>query len=274
MTSLLIILVLSLLLLNVFMYIQQPHMTFFPTRTLDQFPTDWGLDYEDVTLNTGDGIKLHGWYIPAEPAERVLLFFHGNAGNMSHRGESVKIFHRLGLNIFIIDYRGYGSSTGKPDEQGLYQDADAAWRYLTKEKGFANNQILIFGRSLGGIVAARLAASVEAGAVILESTLSSARDFAKTAFPILSKLVFTRYQFNTAKHIQQVNYPVLVLHSPDDELIPFHLGETIFQSAHEPKHFVRMQGDHSNGFLQSQPQYEQEIGNWLQTLSEQPTRSD
>ena len=263
MTSYVIILALGLLLLNVFMYLQQPGMTFYPTRDLEQTPADWALDYDDVTLNTADNVQLHGWYVPAPQSQQVVLFFHGNAGNISHRGVSIALFHRLGLNVLIIDYRGYGKSKGKADEQGLYQDAAAAWRYLTEEKGFTNNRILIFGRSLGGAVAARLAAGVQARGLMLESTLSSARDFARTAFPILSRLVMNRYDFNTAEIIRQVDYPVLVLHSPDDELIPFHLGEKIYQSAHEPKHFIRMRGDHNNGFLESQPEYEQEIDRWL-----------
>ncbi|GMR21148.1 MAG: alpha/beta hydrolase [Gammaproteobacteria bacterium] len=266
MASYVIIFVLSLLLLNVWMYLRQPNMTFYPTRELDQTPADWGLNYEDVTLNTADNVQLHGWYTPYQRSEQVLLFLHGNAGNISHRRDSIELFHRLGLNVFIIDYRGYGKSKGSPDEQGLYQDASAAWRYLTDEKGFANDQILIFGRSLGGAIAAKLASGVQARGLILESTLSSARDFARAVFPILSRLVFTRYEFNTAENIQRVNYPVLVLHSPDDEIMPFHLGEKIFQSAHEPKRFVRMQGDHNNGFLQSQPEYEQEFNSWLKTI--------
>jgi len=266
MISSIIVIVPSLLLLNVWMYFQQPRMIFYPVREIYQTPADWGLDYEDVTFNTADNVQLHGWYIPYQQAEQVLLFFHGNAGNVSHRRDSIELFHRLGLSVFIIDYRGYGKSKGKPDEQGLYQDASAAWRYLTDEKGFANDQILIFGRSLGGAVAARLASGVQARGLVLESTFSSARDFARAVFPVLSRLVFTRYDFNTAENIQRVDYPVLVLHSPDDEIMPFRLGEKIFQSAHQPKYFVRMQGDHNNGFLQSQPEYEQEFDRWLKAI--------
>ena len=266
MTSYVIIFVLSLLLLNVWMYFQQPNMIFYPMRELYQTPADWGLDHEDITLNTADNVQLHGWYIPARQSEQVLLFFHGNAGNISHRRDSIELFHRLGLNVFIIDYRGFGNSKGTPDEQGLYQDAAAAWEYLSAEKGFASNQILIFGRSLGGAVAARLASGVQARGLILESTFSSARDFAKAAFPLLSRLVLTRYDFNTTENIQRVNYPVLVLHSPDDEIMPFQLGEKVFQAAHQPKHFVRMQGGHNTGFLQSQPRYEQEFDSWLQEI--------
>jgi len=268
MISYLIIFVFSLLALNVWMYFQQPRMIFYPMRELDQTPANWGLGYEDVTLNTADNVQLHGWYIPYPGSEHVLLFFHGNAGNISHRRDSIEIFHRLGLNVFIIDYRGYGKSKGTPGERGLYEDASTAWRYLTDEKGFANNQILIFGRSLGGAVAASLASGVEARGLILESTFSSAQDFARAVFPVLSRLVLTRYDFNTAENIQRVNYPVLVLHGPNDEIMPFHLGEKVFQSARKPKRFVRMQGDHNTGFLQSQPDYEQELNSWLKAINQ------
>ena len=266
MTSFVIYAVIGLLLLNVLMYLQQPHMIFFPMSGLDQTPADWGLEYEDVKLYTADGVQLHGWYIPKQESEHVLLFFHGNAGNISHRRDSIQLFHRLGLNVLIIDYRGYGKSEGKPGEQGLYKDAAAAWRYLTEQKGFDPDDVVIFGRSLGGAVAAKLAAGVEARGLILESTMSSARDFARAVFKILSRLVVMRYEFNIAQHIQRVNYPVLVLHSPEDEIMPFHLGEKVYDVANQPKHFVRMRGDHNNGFLLSQPEYQQELDRWLKAL--------
>lgn len=266
MTSFVIYAVIGLLLLNVLMYFQQPQMIFFPMSELYQTPADWGLEYEDVTLNTEDEVQLHGWYLPKRGSEHVLLFFHGNAGNISHRRDSIQVFHRLGLNVLIIDYRGYGQSEGKPSEQGLYRDATAAWRYLTEEKGFDPENVIIFGRSLGGAVAAKLAARVQARGLILESTMSSAKDFARAVFKILSRLVVIRYDFNTAQHIQRVNYPVLVLHSPEDEIMPFHLGKKVYELANQPKHFVHMRGDHNAGFLRSQPEYQQELDSWLKTL--------
>jgi len=266
MTSFVIYAVIGLLLLNVLMYFQQPQMIFFPMSELYQTPADWGLEYEDVTLNAEDDVQLHGWYLQKRESEQVLLFFHGNAGNISHRRDSIQVFHRLGLNVLIIDYRGYGLSEGKPSEQGLYRDATAAWRYLTEEKGFDPENVIIFGRSLGGAVAAKLAAGVQARGLILESTMSSAGDFARAVFKILSRLVVIRYDFNTAQHIQRVNYPVLVLHSPEDEIMPFHLGKKVYELANQPKQFVHMRGDHNNGFLRSQPEYQQELDSWLKTL--------
>lgn len=189
----------GLLLLNAWMYFQQPNIIFHPIQKLEETPENWGLEYDKVSLQTADNVQLHGWYIPHENADQVLLFFHGNAGNISHRRNSIEIFHQLGLNILIIDYRGYGQSAGRPSETGLYQDATAGWRYLVETKGFTDNQVLIFGRSLGGAVATQLAAGVQARGLILESTLSSARDFARAVFPLLSRLVFMRYEFNSAE---------------------------------------------------------------------------
>ncbi len=183
------------------MYLRQPSMTFFPISEISETPKDWGFKYEDVSLLTEDNIQLHGWFIPHEGATRTLLFFHGNAGNISHRGDSVKIFNRLGLNVFIIDYRGYGKSQGKPDEQGMYLDADSAWRYLTNSKNIEPENIILFGRSLGGAIATKLASDVPAGLLILESTFSSATDIAKSIFPLLSYFVYVRFNFNTEERI-------------------------------------------------------------------------
>jgi len=245
------------------MYVQQPGMVFFPTSEIDETPEDWGLEFEDVFLDTKDNIRLHGWFIPRQGANFTLLFFHGNAGNISHRGDSIRIFHRLGLNVFILDYRGYGKSQGIPSEQGLYEDADTAWRYLTQVKDIEPKNIVIFGRSLGGAIATKLASQVPAGKLILESTFSSSKDIAKYIFPLLSYIVYLRFGFNSEERIKNITYPVLVIHSPDDEIIPFRLGEKVFQAANEPKTFFRIEGNHNSGFYQSQPNYEQALGRFL-----------
>lgn len=255
----------GILVLNGLMYLMQPGMIFFPSSPLVETPREWGLNYSDVSLTTEDGVRLHGWYVPREGARRVLLFLHGNAGNISHRRDSVGIFHRLGLNVLIIDYRGYGQSDGKPSEEGLYRDALATWRYLTDVRGFSPSDILIFGRSLGGAVAAQLAGQVQAGAVILESSFGSARDVAHALFPVLSRLILLRYEFPAARHIARTRSPVLVLHSPQDEVIPYASGRRLFEAAPEPKVFVELHGDHNSGFLMSQPGYEQSLRQFLET---------
>jgi fermentation-respiration switch protein FrsA (DUF1100 family) len=241
----------------------QPAMIFLPYVELQANPADWGLAYEDVWLETADGVRLHAWYLPHPQSRRTLLFFHGNAGNISHRQASLEIFHRLGLNVLILDYRGYGRSAGRPSEAGLYRDAAAAWDYLIRERDVAAGDIVLFGRSLGGAVAARLAAEVQPGALILESTFSSARDFVRAFYPLLSWLIVRRFEFDSALQLQAVRCPVLVLHSPQDEIMPYALGQKLYQAARPPKAFHALRGDHNSGFLLSQPQYEQVLRTFL-----------
>ena len=165
MFSVLTTLILIIAVISGFMYVNQPGMIFFPIKELRDAPSNWGMQYEDVLMTTADDIELHGWYIPNQNSKKTLLFFHGNAGNISHRGESVKIFHDLGLNVFIFDYRGYGRSKGEPNEKGLYEDARTAWRYLIETKGMNGDSIILFGRSLGGAVATKLGSEVDASAL-------------------------------------------------------------------------------------------------------------
>lgn len=266
MTSGIIVILVGIGLLNIWLYLQQPGMIFFPYSQVTETPRDWGMEYEEVTLRTPEGLRLHGWFIPHPEADKTLLFFHGNAGNIAHRGDSVAIFHRLGLNVFIFDYRGYGNSEGSPDELGVNEDARAAWRYLIKERGLKQEEIILFGRSLGGAVASRLATEIQPAALIIESTFSSARAMADEIFPILSRVVFLRFRFNTEANIKKVHSPLLMLHSPNDEIIPFRQGQKVFKAANEPKNFFEMTGDHNYGFIRSQPAYEQALGAFIDAL--------
>lgn len=266
MSSTLVSVVVFLTVLGGWFYLLQPAMIFLPSRQLYATPTEWGLEYEDVWLSTEDGVRLHGWYLPRSGARRVLLFFHGNAGNISHRQASIEIFHRLGLNVLIVDYRGYGRSEGRPSEDGLYRDAAAAWGYLVRERGVAAADIIVFGRSLGGAVAGWLAAEVRPGALILESTFSSARDFVTQTYPLLSWVIVRRYEFDTAARLAAVRCPVLVLHSRDDEIMPYALGERLYQAARPPKVFNELRGDHNGGFMLSQPGYEQGLAAFIADL--------
>jgi len=258
-----VLLILGLVVLNAWMYLQQPRMIFLPFDDISATPASRGLEYEEVRLKTSDGLNLHGWYIPAQDSDKVLLFFHGNAGNISHRGDSIALFHQLGLNVFIFDYRGYGRSEGTPSEDGLYRDARAAWAYLTQDRGYAGTDVILFGRSLGGAVATRLASEVRPGGLILESTFGSARDMADEVFPVMTRLLYLRFGFNTVVRIKKVHVPVLVLHSPDDEIIPYRQGRKVFVAANEPRSFFEMRGDHNSGFLTSQPEYGQALESFI-----------
>ena len=264
MLSILSYLVIGVMLLNAWFYLLQPSMLFYPYKDLDAIPTDWDLAYEDVELITSDNIRLHGWYLPVKNTKQVVLFFHGNGGNISHRGDSLKIFHELGLNVLIIDYRGYGLSEGKLSEQGLYLDAMTAWQYLINQRSYHANDIILFGRSLGGAVATRLASQVQPKAIIVESCFSSVRDMANIMMPLISKLIYLRYSLDTEHTISKVNSPVLVVHSPDDEIIPFQLGQKIFTAANTPKYFYELRGGHNDGFIESMPAYKDVIKTFLE----------
>ncbi len=247
------------------LWLRQPAMLFYPVTELVATPFDVGLAYEEVKLSA-DSIELHGWYLPNPGSERTLLFFHGNAGNISHRLDSLQIFHRLGLNVLIIDYRGYGRSGGTPSEEGLYQDGKAAWRYLTERRGDKAENIVIFGRSLGAAVAARMAEQEQPAALIIESGFTSVKAMAREHFPLLSWMTPLRYRFDTEEALGKVHCPVLVAHSREDEISPFAFGEKLFQAAHEPKRFLTLKGDHNSGFLQSQPAYEEGLRAFLSQL--------
>ena len=246
------------LLLGLMLYLFQGSMVFLsnmPGRQLDATPLDIGLDFEEVHIETTDGETIHGWFVPATEARGTLLFFHGNAGNISHRLESIMIFNRLGLNVLIIDYRGYGQSTGKTTEAGIYLDAEAAWNYLVGERGVPAGRIILFGRSLGGAAAAWLAGGREPAALIVESSFSSGADMARRLYPIFPAKLLTRLKFPVAEFVSRAQSPVLVVHSRDDEIIPIAMGQAIHGAAGENGQFLELRGDHNAGFWISRNAY-------------------
>ncbi|MDH3303623.1 MAG: alpha/beta hydrolase [Gammaproteobacteria bacterium] len=253
-------------------YFMQGRMLYLPDlpgRTLTLSPADVGMDYHDVFIKTVDGVMLHGWFV-GEQSSRVVLFFHGNAGNISHRLDSIRQFRDLGLAVFIIDYRGYGQSEGRSTERGLYRDADAAWRYLTEDRGIAAANIIVFGRSLGASVASRLAGQHQPLALIVESSFTSVPDIAQDLYPWLPARWLSRLRHATRDYIQNVYCPVLVVHSRDDEIIPFHHGEAIFASANEPRTLLEIRGTHNDGFLRDERTYMEGLRMFLTEISAPP----
>ncbi len=245
------------------LYLVQERLLYFPVRQLVTNPGRVGLNYEEVQLTTADGVRLAGWFVPAANSDFVLLFFHGNGGNISHRLDSIEQFRRLGLSVFIIDYRGYGHSEGRTTEAGTYLDAEAAWRYLTQERGVAAENIIIFGRSLGGAVAAALAEKHPPRLLILESTFTSVPEMAARQFWFAPARQLARIQYNTAARLQNIHVPLLIIHSPEDEVIPFDQGQALFQAANPPKQFLQISGGHNDGFLISAAQYEPAVAAFI-----------
>jgi len=253
--SLFLILGIAYLALLVFVYFRQKSIIFYPIRDILQTPNDIGLSFEDFTVKTGGGVSISGWYIPAHQERGVLLFCHGNAGNISHRLDSIRIFHDLGLTVCIFDYRGYGKSEGSVTEKGTYLDAEAIWDYITSVKHVPPERIILFGRSLGSAVAAHLALTHQAGALIIESGFTSIPDLGKKFFFFLPIRFLSRYQYATIEKIGRIQIPKLFIHSPGDEIIPYMHGVALFEKASEPKEFLRIMGGHNEGFLLSGETY-------------------
>lgn len=240
-----------------YVYFFQSRLIYFPDnpgRELVETPAAIGLAFEDLHVTTADGVRLHGWFVSGAPGAPTVLYCHGNAGNISHRLDRLRIFNDLGLAVLLFDYRGYGRSEGSPSEQGTYRDARAVWEYLTSARHIPPARILIFGESLGGPIAAELARSVAPGALVLASTFTSAPDLASKFYGFLPVRLLARYQYPTARFVDAVRRPLLVIHSRDDEIVPFSQGEEIFRRGHDPKQFVEIFGDHNAGFLMSQSQ--------------------
>ena len=240
--------------LAVALFFYQPNLLYFPdmpSREIKATPRDIGRGFEVLTLTTRDDEQLDAWFIPADPARGVVLFCHGNAGNISHRLVSIQLFNELGLSVLIFDYRGYGQSTGKPTENGTYRDADAAWHYLVEQRGIPAERIILFGRSLGASIAADLATRQNAAGLILESGFTSVPDIAAKLYPWLPVRWFSRYQYDTRKKLANIHSPVLIAHSRDDEIISYSNGERLFEAANEPKQFLPLRGGHNDGFFVS-----------------------
>jgi hypothetical protein len=233
---------------------------FYPQRTLDYTPGAYGLKYKDVRFESSDGKRLHGWFFPPSVNGPVILFCHGNAGNISHRLENLEGLLRNGLGVFIFDYKGYGKSEGRPSEKGIYADGLSAHDYLVNREGIPPEQIVLFGRSLGGAVAIEVALQRKARALILESAFTSLRDMGRSIFLFraFSGLMPTHY--NNAEKIPRVGIPLLIFHGTHDELVPFSMGKALFDAAKEPKYFYPIEGaGHNDTFIVGGRHYYQRL---------------
>jgi fermentation-respiration switch protein FrsA (DUF1100 family) len=245
-------------------FLFQNRLIYFPSRTIEQTPGDIGLEFEEVSLTAADGVKLAAWYVPAAQKDaRTLVFCHGNAGNISHRLDKLAIFHGLGASVLIFDYRGYGASSGKPDEKGTYLDAAAAYGWAIGVKEVLPKDVIAYGESLGGSIAAHLASGNECGGLILDSAFTSAADVGKWHYPWLPVRWMMGSKYDTTAAMGKVGCPVLVIHSRDDEIVPFDMGQELFRMAKEPKKFVEISGGHNEGFVESEEAYTRGLSNWL-----------
>ncbi|MCX7927629.1 MAG: alpha/beta hydrolase [Candidatus Omnitrophica bacterium] len=243
-----ILLIILVSLFLIYMRIFEYKSIFYPEKTIEFTPLGRGLNYEDIFFKTQDGLILNGWFIPAQNQDIVVLYFHGNAGNISHRIEVAKLFNERNFSFFIFDYRGFGRSQGSPSELGTYLDAIAAYEYLVKTKRIPPEKIVLYGKSLGAAVAIDLASKVKAGALISESGFSSIVNLAKDIYKFIPLWLFVTQKYDSLKKVGTITMPKLFIHSKNDEIVPFKHAQMLFTAAKEPKELYVMQGGHNDAF--------------------------
>ncbi len=217
---------------------------YFPSRVLDAEPGAYGLTGEEVRLAATDGVRLHGWWLHGR-GERALVWFHGNAGNISHRLDNAKrLVDRLGLDTLLVDYRGYGLSEGRPSEAGLYRDGLAMYDEAAR-RGFSPERIVLFGRSLGAAVAVEVALARRSGAVILETPFRSVPALARELYPFVPSFLI-RSRYDVEGKVARVGAPILIVHGDRDEIVPLAHARRIYELARPPKRLYVIPGAHHN----------------------------
>lgn len=230
------------------------YVIYIPDRTIEMTPQSAGLAYEDVWFPATDGVRLHGWLVPAPGTRFTLVWFHGNAGNISHRVDNIKDLYRhldrpQRPNIFIFDYRGYGKSAGSHSdlsEEATYRDADGALAYLRERQDLADSRLVYFGRSLGAAIAVETARRQAPAGLILETPFTSIKDMARVTLPFLPVGGLLRTKYDSVRKIGEVRVPLLVLHGDRDDVVPYAQGRRLFEAANQPKTFYTIRGARHN----------------------------
>lgn len=240
---------------------------FFPDKTIVQTPADYDLPFEDIWFTCSDSVRLHGWLIPASPSNHILLFCHGNAGNISHRLDNVRLLNQRGISVFIFDYRGYGRSDGSISEKGFYLDSEAAYEVASKWAEKHKAKLIVFGRSLGGIAATRLGATKGCDGLILESTFTNMGAMARAHYPLPFAESLLKHRLNAVGEIDQVRAPILFFHGDKDRIVPIRLGRGLFEVAPNPKEFVVIPGaGHNDTYFVGGEDYFKKIENFFNSL--------
>jgi len=233
-----------------FAYFFQGRLLYHPDRHVAADPRDMGLVFEELWLTTDDSVRIHGWYVAAQPTRGAVLFCHGNAGDVADRLGAASVFVEMGLSVLLFDYRGYGKSEGSPEEDGLYLDASAAWKELVDARGYDPERIVFWGESLGGGVAIELATRRKSAAVVCESTFTSIVDIGSDVYPWLPVRWLARQRFDNAAKAGAIGRPFLVIHSPQDEIVPYEHALALLEAAPGARHLATGGGHNDGGFLQ------------------------
>lgn len=231
-------------------FLMQRQLIYFPTRHIVTTPAKAGLQYEELVMTSPDGVKFIVWHMPADSARIIVIYFHGNAENISNPIDTYLQLHELGASIFAFEYRGYANCTGSPSEEGIAIDLQTFADYLKRSLP-DDAKVVVLGRSLGGAVAAKFSAIADVDGAIYESTFNKMIDVAKSAFPYLPISLLLRERYDSEEAISVFTKPVLVIHSPEDEVIPFESGRRLYDVIKSEKTFVEIKGSHNGGVLES-----------------------
>ena len=241
-------------------------LLYFPSPTILQTPGSAGLEYRDLQFETTDGVRLHGWWVPARTeAVGHLLLCHGNAGNIGDRVLHAELLSAAGFDVLLFDYRGYGRSTGSPSEEGTYRDARAALTSMLEQPGVAPSRVLYLGESLGGAIALRLALEHPPAGLVLLSAFTSIREMSRLHYPFVpAPLVPDAYP--SVNGIRRLEAPLLVLHGERDQIVPVAHGRALFEAAPEPKRIHVFPGlGHNDLVPGAGARLGQEIASWAET---------
>jgi len=229
----------------------EPRFAFFPSAGEDVTPRDFGVEFEPVSMSTRDGERLHGWWLRPPSPRATILYFHGNGGNLSNWAPILTTIVKRGYAVFAIEYRGYGLSTGRPTERGLYRDVDATLAHAWTSP--ASIPLIYWGRSLGGTMAAYAATVRRPDGLILESAFPDSRAVVRESPVLVALSLFATYRFPTAEFVNRTTMPVLQLHGDRDSVIPFAVGQDLFARIREPKTFVTIRGGDHNDVVPADP---------------------
>lgn len=257
----------AILLLRLLVLSVEPKMTFYPVRGLDRRPSSLGLAYEEFRLASGGSDSIVAWWIPRPSPVAELVFFHGNAGNLSIWLDFLAVLHHQGYSVLAFDYRGYGLSSGSPTEEAVYQDSRAVVEDFWQNRHQPGNKVLYFGRSLGGVTASFAATVRQPDGLVLEATFPDKATLLEH-YPVLKLLnAFSRYKLHTSRYLKEVNCPILVIHGDSDRVVPLEVGKKLYESLQSPKEFYLVRGgDHNQQHVAGGEEYWMRLESFVEKL--------
>ena len=248
-------------------YFFQSRLVFVPTKGLQTTPKEIGLDFETHIIGKD---QVYSWFIPVKNKDAMtVLICHGNAGNISNRLSTIDFYHRqLGINVMIFDYSGYGKTPGKVGEEKTYENSQAVFDFMVDTLKISPDKIVVDGRSLGGAVAIDLATKRQFKGLIVQSTFTSIYQMAKSMFPILPAKWIQHIYYDSISKVGQIKCPILHLHSPDDQIIPYAMSGILFEKMPNPKRFVKIQGGHNSGWMDSMAIYDPALRSFIKEVNQ------